>query len=250
MSAAPTTRSDRERAHFDQLADAQGDVWWGHRTPFGRERLAVRVQLLTGLLDRLDQPRCLELGCGIGTFSEPLLEARPALRLTGIDISPRCVELARTRLERFGGAEFQVGDAGQLPFPPHGLDVVLGNAVLHHLDLERTLADVHRVLRPGGWVWFAEPNMLNPQIALEKNLPAFGRWLQNSPDETAFVRQLLARRLRRAGFDEVTIRPFDFLHPGLPGALLRPARLVNAVLERTPLVREIAGSLEIRARRA
>lgn len=249
MSAAPTTRSDRERVHFDRLAEQTGDVWWGHRTPFGRERLALRIRLLGALLERLDRPRCVELGCGIGTFSEPLLEAHPALQLTGIDISPRCVDLARSRLARFESAQFLVGDACELPFPAHSVDVVLGNSVLHHLDLERTLTDVHRVLRPGGWLWFSEPNMLNPQIALEKNLPLFGRWLENSPDETAFVRQLLGRRLRRAGFDQVSIRPYDFLHPGLPGSLLGPARLVNALLERTPLVREIAGSLEISARR-
>ena len=111
-----------------------------------------------------------------------------------------------------------------------------------------TLAEVRRVLRPGGWIWFSEPNMLNPQIALEKNVGLVGRWLQNSPDETAFVRYSLTRRLRRAGFADVTVRPYDFLHPGLPGALLRPVRAVNVVLERTPLLREIAGSLEIVAR--
>lgn len=245
-----TARAKRERDHFDQLAEEQGDVWWGHRTPFGRERLALRVRLLTTLLDRVGQPRCVELGCGIGTFSEPLLEARPALRLVGIDISPRCVDLARARLGRFRGAEFQLGDASHLPVSPNSQDLVFGNGVLHHVDVDRTLAEIHRVLKPGGWLWFSEPNMLNPQVAIEKNVPFFGRWLQNSSDETAFVRQMLAPRLRRAGFETVSIRPYDFLHPGLPGGLLRPARIVNAVLERTPLLREFAGSLEIRAQRA
>ena len=181
------SRTGRERHHFDQLADEQGDLWWGHTTPFGRERLSLRVQLLTAVLDRISQPRCLELGCGNGTFSGPLLEARPGLRLTGIDVSPRCVEMARSKWGRFTNAEFQLGDACQLPFSPDTVDVVFGNGVLHHLDLDLVLPEIRRVLRPNGWLWFSEPNMLNPQVAVEKNVRVLGRWLQNSADETAFV---------------------------------------------------------------
>jgi SAM-dependent methyltransferase len=242
------SRADRERGHFDQLADRQGDLWWGHTTRFGQERLAMRVRLLTAVLDRMRDPRCVELGCGIGTFTEPLLEARPELRVTGVDVSPRCVEMVSARLQRFRGARFQLGDAVALPFPAHSADVVFGNGVLHHVDLAETLAEVRRVLRPGGWIWFSEPNMLNPQVAVEKNVRVIGRWLQNSEDETAFVRFRLSRRLSREGFTDVDVRPYDFLHPGLPGVLLGPARAIGAMLDRTPLLREIAGSLEIVAR--
>jgi SAM-dependent methyltransferase len=249
MTADDAARTARERDHFDQLADAQGDVWWGHTTALGRERLAQRVRLLGTVLDRVGDPSCLELGCGVGTFSAPVLEARPQLRLTGIDVSPRCVEMARTRLGQFSNAEFQLGDAGHAPLPAGSVDVVFGNGVLHHVDLDQVLTETRRVLRPGGWLWFSEPNMLNPQVALERNVRLVGRWLQNSEDETAFVRRPLAQRLRRSGFDDVTVRPFDFIHPGLPGVLLQPMRIVSAWLERAPFVREIAGSLEIVARR-
>jgi len=47
----------------------------------------------------------------------------------------------------------------------------------------------------------------------------------------------------------VNVRPFDFLHPGLPAFVLPPMRVLNAVLEHTPLIREISGPLEIVARR-
>jgi len=246
---ARTERAARERAHFDQLADEVGEVWWGNTTAFGLERSAVRVRLLTALLDRLGNPRCLEIGAGRGTFTEAVLEARPQLRVTAIEISPRQVELATSRLQRFPNLDFQVGDAGRLPCPDGSIDAVFGFSILHHVDLESTLAEMHRVLRPGGMIWFSEPNMLNPQIAVEKNVRVVGRWLQNSDDETAFVRFSLATALRRAGFDAVKVRPFDFLHPGLPAFLLPPMRALNAVLEKTPLVREISGSLEIVARR-
>ena len=248
--AAREERAARERAHFDQLADEVGEGWWGNTTAFGLERSAVRVRLLTALLDRLGDPRCLEIGAGRGTFTEAVLEARPHLRVTAIEISPRQVELATSRLQRFPNLDFRVGDAGRLPCPDRSMDAVFGFSILHHVDLESTLAEMHRVLRPGGMIWFSEPNMLNPQIAIEKNVRVVGRWLQNSDDETAFVRFSLAATLRRAGFDAVMVRPFDFMHPGLPAFLLPPMRAINAVLEKTPLIREISGSLEIVARRA
>jgi hypothetical protein len=86
-------------------------------------------------------------------------------------------------------------------------------------------------------------------VAIERNVRVVGRWLQNSDDETAFVRWSLAGQLRRAGYDQIAVRPFDFLHPGLPGVLLPVMRVANAVLEHTPLIRELSGSLEIVARR-
>lgn len=246
--ADAAARAARERAHFDQLADEVGEVWWGNSTPFGLERSAIRVRLLTALLDRLGEPRCLEIGAGRGTFTEAVLEARPQLHLTAIELSPRQVELAKSRLQRFPNLDFQTGDANRLPCADRSLDAVFGFSVLHHVDLEPVLAEIHRVLRPGGLIWFSEPNMLNPQVAVEKNVRVIGRWLQNSDDETAFVRYSLAKTLRRAGFDDVLVRPFDFLHPGLPAFLLAPMRLISPVLEKLPLLREISGSLEIVAR--
>ena len=247
--AARDERAARERAHFDQLADEVGEVWWGNSTPFGLERSALRVRLLTALLDRLGDPRCLEIGAGRGTFTESMLEARPNLRLTAIELSPRQVELAKARLTRFPNLDFQIGDASRLACADRSIDAVFGFSILHHVDLDATLAEMRRVLRPGGIIWFSEPNMLNPQVAVEKNVRVVGRWLQNSEDETAFVRFSLSKTLRRAGFDHVNVRPFDFLHPGLPAFLLGPMRVVNPVLEKVPLLREIAGSLEIFARR-
>jgi SAM-dependent methyltransferase len=249
MLQSDAARAAREREHFDQLAAEVGEVWWGNLTPFGVERRAMRVRLLTAVLDRLGEPRCLEIGAGRGTFSECVLEARPNLRLTAIDVSPRQVELARASFARFASVDFQVGDAGRLPCADRSLDCVFGSSILHHVDLEPTLAEMWRVLRPGGMIWFSEPNMLNPQVAIEKNVRVVGRWLQNSDDETAFVRWRLAAQLRRAGYDQIVVRPFDFLHPGLPGSLLPVMRFANTVLEHTPVLREVSGSLEIVARR-
>ncbi|MGM0462139.1 MAG: class I SAM-dependent methyltransferase [Fibrobacterota bacterium] len=53
-------------------------------------------------------------------------------------------------------------DAHDLKFPDNSFDLVYGGAVLHHLELERALSEIHRVLRPGGRILFWEPLRLNP----------------------------------------------------------------------------------------
>jgi len=237
----------RERAHFDQLARESGEIWWGTATAAGWQRLRRRARMATDEFCMLDSPRVLEVGCGAGAFSRALLALTPELRLLGCDISPASLELARQRCSEFVRAEFVEADALDLPFEAGSFDVVVGNSILHHLPARSTLQQCLEVLRPGGVLWLSEPNMLNPQIAVEKNVRFIGRLLQNTADETAFFRWSIARVLRRLGFDDVSVAPFDFLHPLVPAPLVEVAERVGRICERLPVVREIAGSLVIRA---
>jgi hypothetical protein len=89
--------------------------------------------------------------------------------------------------------------------------------------------------------------MLNPQIAIQKNIPWIKRKLGDSPDETAFFRWPLWRLLERTGYRDVRIDPFDFLHPKTPAALIDHVKAVGRFLEKVPVISEFAGSLYIRA---
>ena len=65
------------------------------------------------------------------------------------------------------------------------VDSVVGSSVLHHLEVDAALKEIWRVLKPGGLVFFTEPNMMNPQIAVQENVPAIKERLgDSSPDET------------------------------------------------------------------
>jgi len=101
------------------------------------------------------------------------------------------------------------------------------------------------VLRPNGTIFFTEPNMLNPQIAIQKNVPWVKRKLGDSPDETAFFRRPLRRLLEVTGFRDVRINSFDFLHPKTPTALISGVSAVGRFLESVPVLSEFAGSLYI-----
>ena len=92
--------------------------------------------------------KILDAGCGSGSLSAALRD-RGAV-VTGIDSSAGMLELARRRLG--AGAALQVADLGRpLPFPDGAFDDVVASLVLHYLeDWGPTLAEMRRVLRPGG----------------------------------------------------------------------------------------------------
>ncbi len=190
--------------------------------------------------------KVLEIGCGTGMFTE--MFAASGADLTAVDLSEDLLAIARRRgipNARFLARPFETCEV-EGPF-----DAVIGSSVLHHLVLEDALPRIFGLLAPGGRLSFAEPNYLNPQVFLEREL----RWVRPlfwyiTPDETAFVRGPLAADLRRAGFVDVSIEPFDWLHPSTPPALIAAVQGIGRILEATPLLREFAGSLAISARRS
>lgn len=93
----------------------------------------------------------LEIGVGLGADHVEWAQAGPR-SLTGIDLTPRAVELAGERLALYGlASDLRVGDAENLPFEDGSFDLVYSWGVLHHSpDTPRAIREVHRVLRPGG----------------------------------------------------------------------------------------------------
>jgi ubiquinone/menaquinone biosynthesis C-methylase UbiE len=94
--------------------------------------------------------RLLEVGCGMGT--DLLQFARGGAICTGIDLTPRSIEITRHRFALYGErGDFLISDGERLPFANESLDVVYSNGVLHHTpDTAGAIREVHRVLKPSG----------------------------------------------------------------------------------------------------
>lgn len=241
-------RRQREQRHF-HAAVARGDaVYWADRSAAGRRRQEIRAALLqrSADLERVPAARLLDIGCGTGVYSR-LLARHTRANVVGVDVTVSL--LHTTQRASPANLRFAAADASELPFPGETFDAVVGNAVLHHLPLERSVPELIRVLKPGGRFCFAEPNLLNPHVFLERNIPWLRRWLENSPDEVAFIRWRLRSTLGAFGLVDVSIEPFDFLYPLTPRPLIRALEAAGSILERTPGLREIAGSLLILARK-
>ena len=228
------------------LALSDPERVWGWGTPAGSVRAHRRADLIAMGAGLRPGRRALEVGCGTGTFTE--IFASTGADLVAVDISAELLEKARARRLPPGRVRFL-----EMPFEECHVegtfDAVIGSSILHHLDVPAVLPKIFALLKEGGRMVFAEPNMLNPQIALQKNIPWLKRLLGDSPDETAFVRWSFLRSLRDAGFGDIVITPFDWLHPAIPAPMISVVSRLGSCLERTPGIREFAGSLLIRARR-
>lgn len=94
--------------------------------------------------------RLLEVGCGMGT--DLLQYARGGAICTGMDLTPRSIEISRHRFKLYDvPGTFLIADGEKLPFADNTFDVVYSNGVLHHTpDTAGAVEEIHRVLRPGG----------------------------------------------------------------------------------------------------
>ena len=102
----------------------------------------------------------LDIGCNWGRWT--IAAVRAGYAATGLDPSAKAIDAARRVAEQLGvPAEYVVGDARDLPFAADSFDVVFSYSVLQHLskaDVRLAVAEVRRVLRPGGTAWIEMPN--------------------------------------------------------------------------------------------
>jgi len=240
-------RTKHEIKHSKILSRSDPELIWNWNTPAGMLRADRRAELITNG-SRLGPEVCaLEIGCGTGMFTE--MFATTGAKLTAVDISLDLLKKAQARNlppDRVLFLEKRIEDYDT----DDSFDAVIGSSVLHHLEIETALKKIYTLLRPGGFMCFTEPNMLNPQVFIERKfrflLPCL--WYV-SADETAIVRWKFRDLLKKIGFDNIEIMPFDWLHPATPTPLIRLMSNIGKLLENTPILREFAGSLYIQCRR-
>jgi len=119
----------------------------------------------------------LELGCGTGFFLLNLKQAGVIEEGHVTDLSPGMVVVARRNARSLGfEVDGRVADAESIPYPDDTFDLVVGHAVLHHIpDVQLALAEVLRVLKPGGrFVFAGEPTRYGDFVA--RRLSRFTWW--------------------------------------------------------------------------
>ena len=234
-------RIQNEVRHGKKISNNAVNIWgWG--SPAGKVRADRRASYFIQLGDMTAGKKVLEVGCGTGEFTKRIVQS--GADITAIDISPDLLEVARETITNVT-VRFHIQNVEKLDFEDGCFDVVIGSSILHHLNLKPALKEIYRVLKIGGVVVFTEPNMVNPQIWMERNIIFIRKLTNSSPDETAFIRWGLKKELINFGFKNVSIRPFDFLHPFTPSMLIPFISNIGNLVERIPLAKEIAGSLLI-----
>jgi predicted TPR repeat methyltransferase len=170
--------------------------------------------------------RALDLGCGSGELLVPMTEL--VAHVTGLDGSQQMLDLCRKKLQPGMPATLVCGDVADAPrLAPGPYDLVVASSVVEYLDdLDRTLAMVRDLLRPGGCFILSLPNASSVYRRLEPVLYA----LSKRPNYFPYIRNRatvhgLDRRLTDHGF-EVTEHRFLGRTFGL-SAMLRPLGLAR-----------------------
>ncbi|RSM98179.1 SAM-dependent methyltransferase [Nonomuraea sp. WAC 01424] len=149
----------------------------------------------------------LDLGCGPGTITTDLAAAVAPGHVLGLDQQAAQLAGARTRAGQRGltNVEFQEGSCYEIPLDDRSVDRVFSHALLEHLaHPARALAEIHRVLRPGGMVGLCSPDwggfLLSPP--LDDAVAAYTR-LQQANGGDPYVGRKFGRYLRDAGFADI-----------------------------------------------
>lgn len=151
-----------------------------HAYRFSDDRLKSKLQQF--VQQTFEGKEVLELGSS-EWYNWILHKATPK-KVTCINISKSELNKGIERKQEANfEVDFQLMDANELEFQNESFDVVYGGAILHHLDIDKTIHHVYRVLKPGGYILFFEPLNMNPFYRLYRNLHP----KQRTPDEHALV---------------------------------------------------------------
>ena len=173
-----------EPTEYPLMDAAEDGIWWYR---------ALHAQALGALDAAPGAPPLLDAGCGTGGFLARLRQAQPTLAAIGLEYLPQAAGRAQAK----AGVAVAVGTVNAMPFAIAGFSTVVSLDVLCHaaVDPPRALAEIFRVLAPGG--------------RLVLNLPAH-EWLRSAHDARVhnarrYTAAAAAALLRAAGF--AAIRP-------------------------------------------
>jgi SAM-dependent methyltransferase len=203
---------DRGHIRYVERLDRAGRFWLRSK-PFSappNEELARCLRTFAHVVELLQldtRAQVLDIGCGPGWLSEFL--ARCGYSVTGVDISPDMVEIARDRVAAIGEigpgievqAEFHAMPVRQMPWSSR-FDAAILYDTMHHFDDEfETLAVIRRTLVPGGQLFIHEGVLPPPGSEGEHNLVA--EMERYGTLESPFDPDYLEEVVRRGGFSDV-----------------------------------------------
>jgi SAM-dependent methyltransferase len=233
MDTSIDSRLARERDYHnqrfaDETREAQGKYYAAVKD--GAERFDSELERLSRSAD------ILEYGCG----NDPKLFSVAATSgtATGIDISDVAVAHGAERAEKAGltNVGFHTMNAEQMTFPDNSFDLVFGRGIIHHLDTDRSFAEIARVLRPRGTALFWEPLGHNLLLSLYRGMTPEAR----TPDEHPLLRGDFNLAHRHFGdvslsfFGLTTILSVPFRDTRLGDAILGVASVVDRAMFRIP----------------
>ena len=137
----------------------------------------------------------LDFGCGIGNFTEKVINFNPK-KIVAIDISEEAIKKAKNNPSLNGkNIEYRVENCEDLSLNSDSFDIAYGSGILHHLNLNKSLPELKRILKKDGKIIFIEPMATNPIINLYRKFTPNARTSDEHPfklSDIEFIKSLFA----------------------------------------------------------
>ena len=146
----------------------------------------------------------LDYGCGIGSVTQKIATLKPS-KLFGIDISEVSISKAIENAKNLNlQINYSVDNCEETKFKAETFDLVFGSGILHHLDLEKSVVEINRILKKEWEMVFLEPLGANPLINFYRKLTPKSR----SEDEHPFLKKDF--NFINSLFKQVTVKYYGF----------------------------------------
>jgi dolichol-phosphate mannosyltransferase len=225
------------------------DWYWTRKDMIRDMRRWWRALTARHLLHLLPGEAILELGCGSGTLTRALSDVtRGECPITVATFDPaNNLAWLRDALPTAEGVRLSgfPGELGSRQF-----DYVIASNVLERFSAALLLTEVRELLKPGGQLLFFETNPWNPLFQLRRRLGRVVPFLRRG-DELALLhsRVQLYELLSEVGFVGIGTICYDFLYPPIPRWSLPVMRPLSLVMENTPVIKLLAGTILVHAQK-
>ena len=147
----------------------------------------------------------LDFGCGIGNFTEKVINFDPK-KIVAVDISEQAIKKAKNNSsQNRKNIEYRVENCEDLNLNSESFDIAYGSGILHHLNLNKSLSELKRILKKDGKIIFIEPMATNPIINLYRKFTPNARTTDEHPfklSDVEFIKSL---------FVNVEVKYYGFL---------------------------------------
>ena len=171
----------------------------------------------------------------------------PLKKITGIDISEVSIKKAKEVSKENSKIELLVDNCEKTRFQNNSFDVVYGTGILHHLNLEVCLAEIFRILKPGGKFLFIEPLGTNPLINLYRKLTPQSRSIDEHPlvdrDFNLIQKKFSKTKIKYYGF--LTLALFPFYSSPKNSKIFKILKNLDQILFKLNIFKKLAWSVLI-----
>lgn len=238
----------QEKKHFNDIAGIYDDNYH-YSEQFVQYKIDKKVrEFVTSIKNNIysnKNLKFLEIGCGTGEYTKKVAAHFSRSNIVGLDIAENVIRLAKKKCRGLSNVSFDIQSIYGNDLKNESFDVVYGFYALHHMNIDKVLKESYRILKPGGIVYFCEPNILNPVVYLIKSNKYLKKAVGDSPDEWAINPLTISKNNKYFKILKVSLSEYIVPTRFLKTSLLKKIDKFTENFKKVPLVKYLGGSTQV-----